>query len=346
MVGYDTLSFCKSNRKDIIDISKLCFNKNYNLPIRYFNKTHIYDDLDFIKNVIKNIISEYKNYDFWWFEHAESAKIKTQSIFFKKVIVDAFKELNKSDQLYFVDNDLYPTKYKEDGFKFHSYPMMFGYTSIHPKTIKPRKFKKKFICLNRVDKPHRRDMFDFLIKNYKNDSYLSFAPEEPTNERHLVLDDLQIPFYKTLFARGFVSPHQTKSFCNIVTETTTYNKSIHITEKTDKCFTAGQPFILVSGPNYLKTLHNYGFKTFNKWWDESYDLESDYKKRIKLIKKNIDYISSLSIQELENIYIEMIPTLLHNQTLCKKYAQDGIYNLEYWEFVDMDNEIISKTNII
>ena len=327
------ISFQISKKQNIIDIAKLSPNTSFENPIRYMDG--LYNTIR-TKEIIKYIISLYPTYDFWWYEHGESIKHKTQTQFFKKIIIDSFKEVGASDKLFFIDNDLYPTEIMEDGFKFISEPMLIGYTSIHPQKIKPRKFKKKFICLNRVDKQHRRDMFDFLNKHYQTDSYLSYAPEEVNNERHLVLDDLQNEFYKTLFGRGFVSPHQTKSFCNIVTETSTYNKSIHITEKTDKCFTVGQPFVLVAGPFYLQKLKELGFKTFDKWWSEEYDNIINYEDRLVEIKKTINYIGKLTISECEEIYTEMIPILKHNRDLASGYYSNGVHNIDSWKSISID----------
>ena len=69
-----------------------------------------------------------------------------------------------------------------------------------------------------------------------------------------VLHKKPILFYPNRFNRS--------SFCNIVTESsfypndlpdTTHNK-IFFTEKIEKCFTAGQPFILVGNRNGLAKL--------------------------------------------------------------------------------------------
>ena len=327
------ISFQISKKENIIDIAKLSFNRNFDNPIRYMDG--LYNNIK-TKEIIQYIISLYPTYKFWWYEHGDSIKHKTRKEFFKNIIVNSFREVGASDKLFFIDNDLYPTEIIEDGFTFISEPMLIGYTSIHPQKIKSRKFKKKFICLNRVDKPHRRDVFDFLNKNYQTESYLSYAPEESDNERHLILDDLQNEFYKTLFGRGFVSPHQTKSFCNIVTETSTYNKSIHITEKIDKCFTVGQPFILVAGPLYLQKLKELGFQTFDRRWDEEYDTIIKYEDRLFEIKKVINYIGNMDILKCEEIYTEMIPILKHNRDLARKYYTNGLHDIDTWEEISID----------
>ena len=42
----------------------------------------------------------------------------------------------------------------------------------------------------------------------------------------------------------------------------------------------------------------------------------------------------------------MLPILIHNQGLCKSYGINGIYNLENWNYVDIDIENKLKMNPI
>jgi predicted transcriptional regulator len=67
----------------------------------------------------------------------------------------------------------------------------------------------------------------------------------------------------------------------------------------------------------LEYLRTFGFKTFDKWWDESYDIETNHHKRIIKIFEVIDYINSKSIEELKKIYSEMAEILNHNQEITK-----------------------------
>jgi hypothetical protein len=104
-----------------------------------------------------------------------------------------------------------------------------------------------------------------------------------------------------------------ETFCNIVYEAYWFEKTVFFTEKINKCFLAAQPFIVLSCPRYLFYLKKIGFKTFDKWWDESYDLIYDDRDRITEIKKLV----------LE-VYTEMIPILKHNQSILKKIANNRI----------------------
>ena len=63
-----------------------------------------------------------------------------------------------------------------------------------------------------------------------------------------------------------------------------------------------------------------GFKTFSKWWDESYDDEIDGWLRLKKIMELILEISKRTQKELLDMYIDMSDVLQHNSDLIKNYS--------------------------
>ena len=179
------------------------------------------------------------------------------------------------------------------------------------------------MCLNGVDKFYRRLVYDFIHKkNIVDNTFLSFTPNELDNPRNSTIDSkYDFPFNAGILKnfnyrdRKHISNVYNLSFCNIITETQfniTTEKSMQITEKTDKSFTTLQPFVLVSTTGTIKRLHEYGFKTFDKWWDESYDLEEDNNIRLQKIFNVIEYINSLSMEKLTEMYNDMKPILIHN----------------------------------
>lgn len=99
---------------------------------------------------------------------------------------------------------------------------------------------------------------------------------------------------------------------NIVTETVFYHKKLHLTEKIFKPIAVQRPFILVAAPGNLAYLKSYGFKTFDRWIDESYDLEEDDDKRIQMVVDQIEKLSSLSWDETLSMYEEMKEVLEFN----------------------------------
>jgi len=71
----------------------------------------------------------------------------------------------------------------------------------------------------------------------------------------------------------------------------------HLTEKVFKPIVMHQPFILMSGYKSLDYLRQYGFKTFNTCWDESYDLIIDNNERLTKVIDTINKLNDLSETE-------------------------------------------------
>jgi hypothetical protein len=104
---------------------------------------------------------------------------------------------------------------------------------------------------------------------------------------------------------------QNKTFCNIVTETLTSEDLLFFSEKIIKPIFSLQPFIIIGNRNSLKKLKEYGFKTFDKWWDESYD-ELYYQNRFEKIVEVVMEISKWDDQKINQTLLEMEDILIHN----------------------------------
>jgi hypothetical protein len=103
------------------------------------------------------------------------------------------------------------------------------------------------------------------------------------------------------------------AFCYLVTETCFWEQKYHLTEKIFKPIASMMPFVLAGPAHSLKYLQEYGFKTFDRWWDESYDAIEDPLHRIEAICDVIDEISTYSNHRLECMLTEMEPVLIYNQ---------------------------------
>lgn len=119
--------------------------------------------------------------------------------------------------------------------------------------------------------------------------------------------------------------HYSDAFIDISTETYNersgvYYNELFLTEKICKPLWAGRPFIMSANPGTYKLLKEYKFETFDKWWDESFDDECDFKTHAEKILKVVKKISSMSYLECYNMYQEMLPTLRHNQELIEYYT--------------------------
>jgi hypothetical protein len=105
---------------------------------------------------------------------------------------------------------------------------------------------------------------------------------------------------------------QRKAFWHVVAETVFYYKKLHLTEKIFKPIIARRPFLLVAAPGNLAYLKSYGFKTFSKWVDETYDNEQDDDKRIKMVVAQLKKLCALNKDELYEMYFEMEDILDYN----------------------------------
>ena len=128
-----------------------------------------------------------------------------------------------------------------------------------------------------------------------------------------------------------------RAFLHVVTETIYHYPRNANGEKTFKPIACMRPFVLVSLPNALQDLKNLGFKTFNHWWDESYDTITDPTERLYRIFGIIKTIAQKNTNELKEMLIDMQPVLEHNynyyydnflQDQCEKFYQSCLNNLK------------------
>ena len=116
------------------------------------------------------------------------------------------------------------------------------------------------------------------------------------------------------FFIGTPDIHNT-SFVNVVTETCFWDKKNHLTEKIFKPIVLQQPFLLLGCAHNLAYLRSYGFKTFDRWWDESYDLIEDPLLRLNAVVAIITDICEKSESELREILLDMEEILAYNHAL-------------------------------
>lgn len=97
-----------------------------------------------------------------------------------------------------------------------------------------------------------------------------------------------------------------------VSETVYYGRRQHLTEKTFKPIALGMPFILSAPAGSLQYLKQYGFKTFDSIWDESYDQETDMCYKVDRLTKLFLSLDQQSDQEKNEMFQRCIPIIRHN----------------------------------
>ena len=145
------------------------------------------------------------------------------------------------------------------------------------------------------------------------DSFNSMLPKTLVGEEALTEQTVQPWRYSELNIYS-------NSYFYICTETgfgweSWHQKREHhiLTEKVWKPVANFQPFIFCTVPGTLGRLRELGYRTFDGYIDESYDLEPDYNKRMLMILKEIDKLCALPQEEIHNWYWSQWDILVHNQ---------------------------------
>jgi len=147
----------------------------------------------------------------------------------------------------------------------------------------------------------KRELLDDQIKNYFSDDFLNTFP--------ITFDDtdLIINQAESLILKDFMN-----TYVSLVSESLVGPNVIFPTEKIWKPIAFYHPFIVISEPGFLQHLRKLGYKTFSKWFDESYDQELDQDKRLNMVINEIKKLTKMTHEELQNMLFEMFPTLKHN----------------------------------
>lgn len=115
-----------------------------------------------------------------------------------------------------------------------------------------------------------------------------------------------------------LSDHYFEAFVDIVNETRFAQPTANFSEKVFQPMQYLRPFVVVAPPKTLEYIRSMGFKTFNDFWDESYDNELDHGERLAKIFDLIDHILAMSNEEQRQLYEQMIPVLTHNLNRYKE----------------------------
>lgn len=109
--------------------------------------------------------------------------------------------------------------------------------------------------------------------------------------------------------------HFLDTYFSIVAETSISNEYCFVTEKCIRPILGFHPFIVFGNPYTLRTLKEYGIKTFSDIIDESYDEELDTNKRFEMAYREVLKLNEIPIEELHKKYINVLHKLKHNKDL-------------------------------
>ena len=117
--------------------------------------------------------------------------------------------------------------------------------------------------------------------------------------------------------------HYTKDFyhnslVSLVTETNYDSVECTLTEKSFKPMFNKHPFIIIGVPGALQGLKDLGFKTFDNFWDESYDNEPQPGLRFQKITKVLTEIASWNEHQILSFKTRVKPILDYNYSMFKE----------------------------
>lgn len=127
---------------------------------------------------------------------------------------------------------------------------------------------------------------------------------------------------------------------HVVNETVFYAPKLHLTEKIFKPIVTARPFVLVASPGSLSYLRGYGFRTFDDWIDESYDVMTDAGARLDAVAREIAKIAALSQSQLRSLHQDMRSVLDYN----KKHFFGDFRRIIVDELVDNFEQCVRQWN--
>jgi hypothetical protein len=167
----------------------------------------------------------------------------------------------------------------------------------------PKKtYSKLALMPMRLQKPHRDLAIIELAK------YLDMFIWSYVSKGRLLPNDAD-PAAGT-YQRYFNPEWYNDTYFSLVIETGTgaiNNTDVFVTEKTFKPICFQQPFMVFGYPGTLAHLRTLGFETFENLFDENYDNEKNYYKRLQLIKNNVENFiqtpyDNLTLEKIQHNY--------------------------------------------
>lgn len=256
---------------------------------------------------------------------------------------DKFRELVSKlglpkEQIYLLHGDLETARYINEPYMYvpiHEMHWWLHHIDATNDFADETKIEKLFLCYNRTLRPHKLLLLAQLVNANLIDSGVLSAGkfgrgtlEHVLLSNNLRMDDQRKELFYSLSntspddkkfpldnpAQQTVVDHYNKTFLSLTVET--LEIPLFFSEKTYKPILHKHPFILVGAQGMLKKLKEFGFRTFNQWWDESYDDAINMQDRIQKIIEILSKLNHLDIDTLKLYRRQMQDTLEHNyQTL-------------------------------
>ena len=172
---------------------------------------------------------------------------------------------------------------------------------------------------DKIEILNRRFEEDGESENWKDNCY-DVLKDKISDSFISVMAESNIDF--TIFDDTWESKHFLKSqqyYRSIMTST-------YLTEKSMWSIYLKKPFFIIGGIGILDALKGYGFKTFDRIFDESYQYETDLYKRVDIIFDQISELSKKSNDEIVDMVNSVQDIVDYNQKLLLSTARNSLNN--------------------
>lgn len=306
------------------------FNENKELGFNCISKKYLED----VKNGKSKIVM------FFLFEGYSGSKGNNDLEIIEKWRIDSGLPVNS---VYYVSGNLLcRTLVNQKGYGYqarpvHNFEPWNKYDDTNIVDFKPVDDKYLFLSYNRAPRQHRVTfVIDLLKEKLLNRGMISL-----NRLNHQIPDDTPIEISEYLrnytpfiidekydlnynLAINITKEDYERTFISVVTETLVDEGTVFFSEKIWKPIMVGHPFLLLGNRFSLKHLKSIGYRTFDKWIDESYDYEPDSSRRSQMIVNELKKFNSKPLDELKRIREEMNEVCEYN----KRHYNDT-YKINY-----------------
>ena len=210
---------------------------------------------------------------------------------------------------------------------------------------------KHFLCYNRKPHDHRVSLLNKIhdqgLENFgiisATESHNDYKFKNPIilDETHDEEDLKLINEWEGQSANDIATlgdaENWSRHFLTVVTETCIHS-DVFISEKTFKPIIGLRPFLILGDQNLYKKLKEMGFDIFEDMFPDILQTMShpDYERRIDYITNQLERITALSHEELEDKYNELSPRLWANRERLGEVIKEN------WERVDNIGEVFKS----
>ena len=168
--------------------------------------------------------------------------------------------------------------------------------------------KYDFLYLNKMPRDHRVKLYNKLFDNgiLENSLYTNWPDRKLPAEYELPWAP-DYPHYG--MDQDIYEKPYNDTACSIVSETNDNDYEVFMTEKIWKPIMAQHVFVVHGNYLYLQRLRDMGFRTFNNYFEEAYDLDRDPDTRINTI---VDVCDRLREAPWQDIYLQTKALRQHN----------------------------------